>query len=134
MRTLSDAFEAVKNAAEKHDPGITKYRHTAAIVTKKGQFISLGRNHYAGGSVETDEGVLDKTIHAEVNALYKVSVRKLQGAILLSYGRTPTSAITARPCSNCWPVLKKFGFKKVFYTIFVDGNDAHNPTWKEEYF
>lgn len=134
MRTLSDAFDVVKAAAAKNDPLITKYKHAASIVTRKGQLIATGRNNYQGGTVDTPEGILDKTIHAEIDALKKVSIRRLQGAILVSYGRTDTSAINARPCNNCWPVLKKLGFKKVFYTVYVNGNDADVPTWKEEIF
>lgn len=134
MKTLSNAFDAVKSAAAKHDPVVTKYRHTAAIITRKGQFIALGKNTYQGGSIELPEGVLFRTIHAEINALYKVSVRRLQGATILSYGRTDVSAITARPCDNCWAVLKKLGFKKVIYTVLVEGYDADTPTWREENF
>lgn len=134
MRTLSDAFEIVKSAATKNDPLVTKYKHAAAIVTRKGQLIATGRNNFQGGVVETPEGPLDKTIHAEINALSKVSIRRLQGAVLVSYGRTDASTILARPCTNCWAVLKKLGFKKVFYTIYVEGVDADNPTWREENF
>lgn len=134
MRTLSDAFDLVKSAAAKHDPQITKYKHTAAIVSRKGQLIATGRNNYQGGQVVTPEGILEKTIHAEIDALYKVSIRKLGGAILVSYARTEVSAVLARPCENCWSVLKKLGFKKVFYTVFISGYDADNPTWREEQF
>lgn len=134
MRTLSDAFEVVKNAAAKNDPLVTKYRLAAAIVTRKGQLIATGRNNYQGGIVQTPDGPLDKTIHAEIDALFKVSIRRLQGAVIVVYGRTDASTITSRPCDNCWKVLKKLGFKKVFYTIYVEGVGADNPTWREENF
>ena len=133
MRTLSNAFDLVKRAA-KHDPQITKYRHSAAIVSRRGELLTIGRNYYDGSTVETEEGVFNKTIHAEINALSKVAVRKLGGATLLSYGRTDVSAILARPCGNCWAVLKKLGFRRVFYTTYVGGYDADVPTWKEEIF
>lgn len=130
-KTLNDAFDLVKGAAEKHDPQITRYKHTAALISKKDQLIAIGRNYYDGKEIETDEGILSKTIHAEINALSKVNIRRLDGAILLSYSRTKATTRLGRPCDNCYAVLKKLGLKKMFYSM---PSSLETPVWKEEQF
>lgn len=126
-----DSFDAARAAATKHEPGLTKYKHIAIIVTRKGQLIATGRNYNAGESVETDEGLLFRTVHAEINALSKVNIRRLDDASLISFGQTRASIILARPCLNCFTVLKKLQFKRCFYSL-PSALDA--PIWQEELF
>ncbi len=124
-----DAFEVARVTAAKHNPSITKYKHAAVLVSRKGQIIAVGRNYFDGKKVKTDEGVLSRTVHAEINALNKINIRRLDGSVLISFGRTNASIILARPCQNCFAVLKKLGIRKMFYTL---SSILNEPIWKEE--
>lgn len=127
-----DAFDLARRTADKSVPQFTKYQHSSVILDRKGRIIATGNNHYAGQIILTgEEEKLNKTVHSEIHALTKVGVRKLQGATILNYARTNVAAILARPCPNCWETLKKFGFRKVFYTV---RSDVTRPTWVEERF
>ena len=128
-----DAFDLARSVAAKSDPMITKYQHASVILDRKGRIIAHGKNHYAGHLTFADDGlgIIRKTVHSEIDALSKVNIRRLEDATIINYARTNVSAILAMPCENCWPLLRRLGFKKVFYTI-RSMTDA--PTWKESYF
>lgn len=128
---LSDAFDLVKAAAEKHEPQITKYKHSVAIVSRKDSMLCIGRNYYDGKQVNTSDGIMSRTVHAEIDALSKVNIRRLDGAIVISFAQTRATVIKARPCINCWAVLAKLGLSKVFYTM---PSPLSAPLWKEEMF
>lgn len=128
---MPDAFETARNIAAKSDPKVTKYQFGAVILDRKGRMIAGGRNHFAGRRIEIADGFINKTIHAEVHALSKVNLRRLDGASIIVYGRTNVAAILSRPCENCWAVLKKLGFSKVFYTV---RSNLQKPLWREESF
>lgn len=127
----SDPFDIARKAAAKSDPIVTKYQHGAVILDRRGRTIAVGRNHFVGQRISVDEGFINKTIHAEVHALSKVNIRRLDGATAIVYGRTNVAAILSRPCSNCWAILSKLGFAKVFYTI---RSNLQRPLWREEHF
>lgn len=128
-----DAFDLARVTANKsNSSGVTRYQHSSVILDRKGRTIASGRNHFAGLIIETDDGnEINKTVHSEVHALTKVNIRRLNGATVINYARTNVAAILARPCPNCWAMLKKLGFKKVFYT---ERSDLDKPVWVEERF
>lgn len=127
-----DSFDIAKRATKKSNPSVTKYRHASVILDKKGRIIAVGRNHWAGHTLEIDEGgTINKTVHSEIDALRRVNIRRLSGATIINYARTRVSSNEARPCVNCWPLLKKLGFTKVFYSI---RSDLSKPVWVEEKF
>lgn len=129
---MLDAFDVAKNLSKKSDPLVTKYRHSSVILDHKGRIIGRGKNHFDGLIIEGDDGVsLRKTIHSEVHALRQVNIRRLHGATIINYGRTNVASILSRPCGNCWSILEKLGFKKVFYTV---RSDIDKPLWREERF
>ena len=130
MRT-QDPFDIARLTAAKSDPMVTRYQHSAVILDRKGRVIATGRNHFAGKVIEIDEGFINKTVHAEVHALSKVNLRRLDNATIINYGRTNVAAILSRPCDNCWTILERLGFAKVFYTV---RSDLNKPLWREEYF
>lgn len=131
MKQYLDAFEVARDTSKKASASNTKYRHSSVIVDRKGRIISTGRNYFAGNTVDTGEDIIDKSVHSEIHALSKVDIRRLDGAVIVNHARTNVASILARPCQNCWPILKKLGFKKVFYST---RSDSDNPEWKEEYF
>lgn len=128
-----DAFDLARVTATKsNSSGVTRYQHSSVILDRKGRIIASGRNHFAGLVIESEEGTeINKTVHSEVHALTKVNIRGLNGATVVNYARTNVAAILARPCSNCWTMLKKLGFKKTFYTV---RSDLNKPMWVEERF
>lgn len=126
-----DAFDTARNAAQRATPIVTRYLHSSVLLDRKGKVISVGRNHYAGEVLQTDEGPIHKTVHSEIHALYQVNVRRLEGATIINYACTNVASILARPCDSCWAILKKLGFKKVFYTT---RSSLTEPLWKEELF
>jgi len=133
MSRYRDPFDAARNIAGRTDPQVTRYRHASVILDTEGRIIGTGVNHFRGKIVQSIEGdgLIDKTIHSEVHALEKVNIRRLDNAVIINYARTNVASILARPCPNCWAVLKHLGFKKVFYTT---RSDLVKPTWVEERF
>lgn len=128
---MISAFDMARNVAAKSDPMVTKYQHGSVILDRRGRIIATGKNHFKGQVIEVDEGFINKTIHSEIHALTKVNTRRLDNATIINYGRTNVAAILSRPCDNCWAVLEKLGFAKVFYTV---RSDLEKPLWREERF
>ena len=129
---MKDAFEIARSKTD--DAVVTKYQHSSVILDRKGRVISTGKNHWAGNLVIADDDAdktIKKTVHAEINALTKVNIRRLRGATIINYAKTNVASNNARPCENCWPILKKLGFRKVFYSV---RSPLDKPVWKEEYF
>jgi hypothetical protein len=127
-----DPFDLARQIASTNDPKVTHYLHASVILDREGRVIGTGKNHFAGKKVLTEDNTwIDKTVHSEAHALSRVDIRKLDDAVIINYGRTNVSAILARPCGSCWAILRKLGFKKVFYTV---RSDIHKPLWREERF
>lgn len=128
-----DPFDLARKAASRTDPQVTRYHHASVILDREGRVIGTGVNHFRGKIVQSIEGdgLIDKTIHSEVHALEKVNIRRLDNAVIINYARTKVSSIIARPCPNCWAILNRLGFKKVFYST---RSDLAKPTWVEERF
>lgn len=128
---MIDALDLARVTAIKSKPSVTRYQHSSVILDKKGRIIATGRNHFAGLIISTDSGDINKTVHSEVHALTKVNIRGLSGATMVNYARTNVAAILARPCPNCWTMLKKLGFAKTLYTV---RSNLDKPMWREERF
>jgi len=133
MSRYRDPFDVAKKIAGKTDPQVTRYLHSSVILDRNGRIIGTGVNHYDGKVITADDtGLpLDKSIHSEVHALTKVGVRKLQGATIINYSKTNVASNLSYPCPNCYAVLKKLGFRKLFYSI---RSDLNNTVWNEEKF
>jgi tRNA(Arg) A34 adenosine deaminase TadA len=129
MSRYRDPFDAAKKLAGKTDPQVTHYLHSSVIVDRNGRIIGQGVNHYEGNEIIIDGEPLDRCIHSEIHALRKVGIRKLSGAVMINYARTNIATNMSRPCPNCHAVLKKLGFRKIFYSV---RSDIDNPEWKEE--
>lgn len=133
MSRYRDPFDVAKKLAGKTDPQVTKYFHSSVILDRNGKIIGTGVNHFTGESIfASDTGLpLDITIHSEIHALRKVGIRKLQGATIVNYAKTSVATNFSFPCPNCYAVLKKLGFRKVFYTV---RSGLIYPLWLEEEF
>lgn len=132
MKNLREPKEVARLIAGRTDPQVTKYFHSSVILDRQGRVIATGVNHFSGKFIFLEgEGELDKTVHSEVHALQKVNIRRLDGAVIINYAKTNVASILARPCENCWTILAKLGFKKVFYTT---RSDLTKPLWVEERF
>lgn len=128
---MLDAFDLARVTATKSKPSVTRYQHSSVILDSKGRIIATGKNHFAGLIISTESGDINKTVHSEVHALTKVNIRRLSGATMVNYARTNVAAILARPCPNCWAMLKKLGFAKTLYTV---RSNLEKPMWREERF
>ena len=126
-----DPFDLARQMAYAAEPRTTRYLHGSVILDRKGRIIGTGKNHFIGRQILLEGAYVDKTVHSEAHALRRVDIRRLDDAVMINYGRTATSAILARPCSTCWSILKKLGFKKVFYT---ERSPLLKPVWVEERF
>jgi len=129
-----DVFEICRHTADKSSPLVTRYAHASVILDNKARIISKGKNYWSGKFIQADDEIdkqIKKTVHSEIDALSKVNVRRLDGAIIINYARTNVASNLSKPCDNCWAVLKKLGFRKVFYSI---RSQLDKPTWREEYF
>lgn len=128
---MKDAFDIAKAAAIKSSPLVTRYLHSSVILDRKGRVIAVGKNHFTGKMVMSDDGhPIKKTIHSEVHALNQVNIRRLDGATIINYARTNVASNMARPCGNCLIILRKLGFKKMFYSV---RSSLAKPIWIEEY-
>jgi tRNA(Arg) A34 adenosine deaminase TadA len=127
-----DPFDLARHIAGRTDAQITRYKHSSVILDRKGRVIGRGINHWRGRVIFVEsEGFLNKTMHSEMHALQKVNVRRLEDATIIIYARTEVASILARPCNDCWVILSRLGFKKVFYT---DRSPLTKPVWIEERF
>lgn len=133
MSRYRDPFDVAKKLAGKTDPQVTRYMHSSVILDREGRIIGTGVNHFTGESIIADDTnlPLDKTIHSEIHALRKVGIRKLQGATIINYSRTNVATNLSYPCPNCYAILKKLGFRKMFYSV---RSDLVIPMWQEERF
>lgn len=132
-----DAFDKAVKATKDTDAIVTKYRHSSIILDREERIIGIGRNHWTGLIILVDENTADgsslvkKTTHSEINALSKVNIRRLKGAIILNYGRTNVRTVLSRPCNQCWNILYKLGFNRVWFSL---ESSLTEPLWKEEIF
>lgn len=131
MSRYRDPFDLAKKLAGKTDPIVTNYYHSSVILDREGRIIGSGVNHYNGKSITIPEGILAKSIHSEIHALRKVDIRRLNGATIINYAKTKVATNGSRPCANCWEILSKLGFRKVFYSV---RSDLAKPVWIEEKF
>lgn len=131
-----DAFDIAKVLAEKvatsSAPLVTRYKHSAVILDRNNKIISKAKNYFAGTSIVSEEGTdIDKTVHAEIAALAKVNIRRLEGATIIICGRTKVRYIRSAPCASCHAVLKKLKVRKMFYTLM---SQLDTPIWAEGIF
>ena len=108
-------FRVAKNVAT-----FSNYKvKMSAILIHHGKIISTGFNQIKSNPGQWSYG--DKvSIHAEANCIKGCLKKNFEGATMIVYreskGRNPMPRI-ARPCSECFDLCRKFGIRKVIYTV-----------------
>ncbi len=99
--------------------------HMGAVIVRRGTPLAVGWNETRSHPRLCNK--LQTTVHAEISALATVPKVDLRGSVIYVYRehRDGTSAL-ARPCANCWLMLKMRGVKWVIYTT------DHYPFFQQE--
>ena len=103
-------FKLAKNVSKLSDYKIK----IGAVLVKGGSVISVGFNKFRYDK-EFSSPPKD-TLHAEM-ACIKYSNRDIDGSVIYVYRENSKGIALSKPCHNCMDKLKKFGVKKVYYTI-----------------
>jgi len=95
------------------------------VLVRNGQIISRGFNHLKPTAMYHRKA----SIHAEVDAIMKSPLRyfennndvdiyviRLDTSCNLEESDT-TEFVYSRPCNNCKKAIKKYGFRRCFYTV-----------------
>lgn len=93
----------------------------AALVEKSGRVISWAINKYYNDPAMFPSDLLTReremiSVHAEINAIRRVSPEVLLGATIYVARVGSKGAALSRPCERCEDALVKAGVRKVIYT------------------
>lgn len=92
-----------------------------AVIVRQGIIISAACNTGTKSHTYIKKNGKDfnKTLHAEINAIFKVKNKDiLKGATIVTYREKKDGTLgMSRPCPMCYELIKKFGIKKIQYTI-----------------
>ncbi|OZB98169.1 deaminase [Paenibacillus sp. XY044] len=95
---------------------IDNYRLAATII-KGGRVIAVGVNSNKAGCL-IDPLYENKGVHAELDALCKLSEKQIKGSIMYVAGWSKANnMITSKPCPKCQEYMKKFDLKAVYYSM-----------------
>lgn len=96
--------------------GEGKYIHFAFVLSD-GQIVSSGQNRKLQGELVMPWMRGFHSLHAEVDALRKLSKRRARGADLFVVGYRPSGEpLLSRPCTRCQAVIRGYGILRVYYT------------------
>jgi deoxycytidylate deaminase len=97
---------------------VRRYKH-GAIIVRGGRIISTGinkvRNHPQVLNNNKEDIIADAHIHAEVDAIKKVSGLKGAKIYIARVNRSGQTRLS-RPCEFCYDVIVKSGISKIVYT------------------
>jgi len=97
-------------AASEHD--VT--HKLCALVVSKSQVLSVGYNQPKTHPISADTP--QQQLHAEMHALLKCG--SAEGAEVIVVRSKPSGKPgLAKPCEICQGILKRFGVRRVFYTL-----------------
>lgn len=99
-----------------------KYYKVGAILVKGGKIISRGynRNSAMADRISKKFGVDFWTLHAEMDALFSVDAKNLQGMTLYVAGVSKAgNLVCSKPCKKCLKIIQKLGIK----VIYLDKGD-----------
>lgn len=99
---------------------IDNYKHCAVLV-KGNRILSVGLNSNKAGCL-VDPLYDKKGVHAELDALCKLSEDQIKGSTLYVAGWSRGNhVVTSKPCPYCQEYLKKFDIKAVYYSTPTGG-------------
>jgi deoxycytidylate deaminase len=98
-----------------------QHRHVA-VIAKAGRILSVGRNrnktHPEAVVLSANGNKILKSIHAELDAIFKVKNKKqLRGATIYvaRLGRSGHPGMSC-PCKMCQALIDKYGLKRAVFT------------------
>lgn len=95
-----------------------------ALVVKKNRVLSVGYNQPKTHPISADSVM--QQLHAEMDALLRCPEGDVEGAeVIVVRSKSSDQPGLAKPCSVCQPILKRFGIRRVLYTINCE--DPENP-------
>lgn len=99
-----------------------------ALVVSKNRVLSVGYNQPKTHPISSDTA--QQQLHAEMDALLRCSETDAGGAEIIVVRTKPSGKPgLAKPCEVCQGILRRFGVRRVFFTI--DSDDAENPQLEE---
>ena len=105
---LNDCIETLIDIAYKNC--VLRYKHAACLIKGK-KVYSFGINQCVYNKV------LQVSVHAEIDALCKLSSKLLKGMDILIIRIGKSSELrNSRPCNSCIDKLQRYGIRKVFYS------------------
>jgi deoxycytidylate deaminase len=94
-----------------------RFKHGAVLV-KRGKIVGEGYNTYT----KSGHGSLQKSVHAEVNALESSSrlrLRDMRGAVMYVGRVASYGTAMSRPCTRCECCMRGWGIVKVIFTTAI---------------
>lgn len=86
-----------------------------AVIEKNGNILSTGINRMKKTHPQYFNGEFDRGIHAEFDAIRKLSRSALKGASIYVFRFSSTGLAMSRPCDHCMDLLMEKGLKKLIY-------------------
>lgn len=89
-----------------------------SVLSKNGRMMSKGFNKYDHMNSLAREFFKYSTVHAEIDALFKIERTMIPGCIMYVFRiRKDGSPGSSKPCLRCLNALKSLGVKRVVYSI-----------------
>lgn len=122
MKITSGIINRTKRLAETSDYYPFKL---GAVIIKNGNIIAEGKNHTGyKKNIKDEYRFVNSFVHAEVDALSKLSKKEAKGATLFVLRVNPGNTerlFEAKPCEYCQKMISDYGIKRVFATT-IDGS------------
>ena len=115
--TWDDYFMSMAHLVKRRSTGLT--RHVGAVIARFNKVVGMGYNGAPSGvphctfnpraGMESGENLhLDRTVHAEINAILNAS-SSIRGATIYT---------TTKPCAGCTKALINAGIKRIVYDAY----------------
>jgi deoxycytidylate deaminase len=89
-----------------------------SVVAKSGRFLARGMNYYDKYNPIARAYFKFPTVHAEVDALNKLSPENIRGATIYVFRiRKDGMPAMSRPCYRCMNTMRALGIRKVIYSV-----------------
>lgn len=103
-------MEMAKEASKKS----SYYHRLGAVIVKKNRVMSVGYNK--PHKTHPDSKTAYKTVHAEFDAIKKLSQDELKGATIYVLRDAKSGSRMAKPCQCCMDLISLVGIKKIIYS------------------
>jgi len=111
MENIPSFFRLAKNVSKTSHHRVKM----GAVIVKNGNVISISANRAKTHPKAAWEG---HGLHCEVSSILYAGKCDLNGSSIFVYRENKKGKISiAKPCKECQKVLKKYGFRKMYYTI-----------------